>query len=112
MSGKLLRWAGEFDEYCLGVTLFRLRSHVFGNPLGVDRFRNGDDAQGLVVSETTDELALKTVGGLVTRYKKAEIVHRTKQKLSIMPAGLEQTMTRAELIDLVEYLASLRKTAQ
>ncbi|HZR20603.1 MAG TPA: c-type cytochrome, partial [Verrucomicrobiae bacterium] len=74
-------------------------------------FKNGDDALGLIVSETSDELALKTVGGIVTRYKKSEILHRTKQKLSIMPAGLEQTMSARELVDLVEYLSTLKKTA-
>ena len=71
--------------------------------------KNGDDALGLIVSETNDGLALKTVGGIVTRYKKDEILRRTKQKLSIMPAGLEQTMTASELVDLVEYLSSLKK---
>ena len=75
-------------------------------------FKNGDDAFGLVVSETVDELSLKTVGGLVTRYKKNEIARRTKQKLSIMPAGLEQTMSTDDLVDLVEYLSSLKKRAQ
>ena len=74
--------------------------------------KNGDDALGLIVSETPDEIALKAVGGLVTRYKKADIARRTKQKLSIMPAGLEQTMTRDELVDLVEYLSSLKHAAK
>jgi putative heme-binding domain-containing protein len=74
--------------------------------------KNGDDALGLIVSETTDELALKAVGGLVARYKKTDIARRTKQKLSIMPAGLEQTMTREELVDLVEYLSSLKHTSR
>jgi putative heme-binding domain-containing protein len=75
-------------------------------------FKNGDDAFGLIVSETADELSLKTVGGLVTRYKKSEIARRTKQKLSIMPAGLEQTMSTEDIVDLVEYLSSLKKAAQ
>jgi putative heme-binding domain-containing protein len=74
--------------------------------------KNGDDALGLIVSETSDEIALKAVGGLVTRYKKAEISRRAKQKLSIMPAGLEQTMPREDLVDLVEYLSSLRHAAR
>jgi len=74
--------------------------------------KNGDDAFGLIVSETPDELALKTVGGLVTRYKKNDIARRTKQKLSIMPTGLEQTMTRDELVDLVEYLSTLKHAAR
>jgi putative heme-binding domain-containing protein len=73
--------------------------------------KNGDDAVGLIVSETADELALKAVGGIVSRYKKADIARRTKQKLSIMPAGLEQTMSKDELVDLVEYLCSLKKAA-
>jgi putative heme-binding domain-containing protein len=74
-------------------------------------FKNGDDALGLIVSETADELALKTVGGIVNRYKKTDILRRTKQKLSIMPAGLEQTMSAGELVDLVEYLSTLKKAA-
>jgi putative heme-binding domain-containing protein len=74
--------------------------------------KNGDDAFGLIVSETADELSLKAVGGIVSRYKKSEIARRTKQKLSIMPAGLEQTMSTEDLVDLVEYLSSLKKRAQ
>jgi len=74
-------------------------------------FKNGDDAFGLIVSETADEISVKAVGGLVTRYKKSDIARRTKQKLSIMPAGLEQTMTTEDLVDLVEYLSSLKKPA-
>jgi putative heme-binding domain-containing protein len=71
--------------------------------------RNGDDPYGLIASETADEVALKTQGGLVTRYKKADIVRRARQTVSIMPTGLHQAMTRQELVDLVEYLVSLNR---
>jgi len=71
--------------------------------------KNGDEPYGFIASETADELAIKAVGGIVTRYKKSDIVRRQKQKLSIMPAGLQQTMTVQELVDLVEYLAGLKK---
>jgi putative heme-binding domain-containing protein len=71
--------------------------------------KNGDDASGLLVNETPDELALKTVGGIVTRYRKTDVATRTQQKVSIMPAGLQQTMSLQELTDVVEYLASLKK---
>ena len=60
------------------------------------------------MSETESELALKTIGGIVTHYKKSEIVKREKQKLSIMPSGLQQGMSRQELVDLVEYLTTLK----
>jgi putative heme-binding domain-containing protein len=82
---------------------------AFGYEAWDIELKNGDDAVGLIVSETTDELALKAVGGIVTRYKKSDIARRTKQKLSIMPAGLEQTMSKDDLVDLVEYLSSLKK---
>jgi putative membrane-bound dehydrogenase-like protein len=72
------------------------------------QLKNGDDASGLIVSETADELALKAVGGIVTRYKKSDIASRTQQKLSLMPADLQRTMTAQELVDLVEYLSTLK----
>ncbi|MBI3875334.1 MAG: c-type cytochrome [Verrucomicrobia bacterium] len=71
--------------------------------------KNGDETFGLIVSDAADELAVKIVGGLVTRYKKADIAKRTQSKLSIMPAGLQQTMSAQDLVDLVEFLSSLKK---
>lgn len=71
--------------------------------------KNGDEVSGLLASETEDELALKTVGGIVTHYKKSEILKRSKQKLSLMPVGLQQGLSTEELVDLVEYLSSLKK---
>ena len=74
--------------------------------------RNGDEAYGLIVSETADELALKAIGGIVTRYKKNDIANRTQQKLSSMPAGLQQAMSLQDFVDLVEYLASLKHASR
>jgi len=71
--------------------------------------KSGDEAYGLIVSDTAEEIAVKAVGGIVTRYRKSDIVGREQMKLSIMPAGLQQAMTAQELVDLVEYLSSLTK---
>ena len=71
--------------------------------------KNGDEAYGLIVSETADDISLKAVGGVVTRFKKSEIASRQPSKLSIMPAGLQQAMTTQEFVGLVEFLASLKK---
>ena len=73
--------------------------------------KNGDEAYGLIVSETAEELALKTQGGIVTRYKKGDLTKREQQKVSVMPAGLHQAMSTQDLVDLVEYLASLKRRA-
>jgi len=71
--------------------------------------KNGDEPYGLIASETADELALKALGGIVTRFKKNDIASRHQSKLSIMPTGLQQGMTTEEFVDLVEYLSSLKK---
>ena len=71
--------------------------------------KNGDEPYGLIASETADELTLKAIGGIVTKFKKSDIASRQQSKLSIMPAGLQQGMTTQELVDLVEYLSTLKK---
>lgn len=73
--------------------------------------KSGDEAYGLVVSDTAEEIAVKTQGGIVSRYKKSDVAKREQQKLSIMPAGLQQTISAQDLVDLVEYLSSLKKAA-
>jgi len=71
--------------------------------------KNGDEAFGIILGETARELTVKAVGGIISRYKQSEVVGRTRQKISLMPAGLQQSMTRTELVDLVEYLSSLKQ---
>ena len=71
--------------------------------------KDGEEFFGLIVSETGEELSVKTVGGVVTKLKKSTLARRQQSKLSIMPAGLQQAMTPQELADLLEYLASLKK---
>jgi len=80
----------------------------FGYEAWQIELKNGDEAYGLIVSDTADEIAVKTQGGIVARYKKSDIAKREQQKLSIMPAGLQQTMSTQDLAHLVEYLSSLK----
>lgn len=81
----------------------------FGYEAWSFEFKSGDEAFGLIASETEDEVAIKVPGGIVTRYKKSDITKREKQALSIMPAGLQDNLTTREFVDLIEYLASLKK---
>jgi putative heme-binding domain-containing protein len=74
--------------------------------------KSGDEAYGIIVSETADELTLKDTKAIPTRIKKSDITTRQQLKTSIMPAGLQQTMSMQDLIDLVEYLSSLKKAAR
>ncbi len=62
-----------------------------------------------MVSDTTDELIIKDAKAIPTHVKKSDILSRQKLKLSLMPAGLQQAMSTQDLVDLVEYLSSLKK---
>lgn len=72
--------------------------------------QNGDELFGLIISETPDELTVKSQVGLSTKVKKSEISRRQKLSSSLMPAGLQLTLSTEELVDLVEFLFSLKKT--
>jgi putative heme-binding domain-containing protein len=71
--------------------------------------KGDDEVLGLIASETEEEVAIKVPGGVVNRYKKSQIARREKQALSIMPSGLEANMSTQDFVDLIEYLASLKK---
>jgi len=81
----------------------------FGYEAWQVELKSGDETFGLIASETSDEVAVKAQTGIVTRFKKSEITKLEKQKLSIMPTGLQQAMSTQDLVDLIEYLSTLRK---
>ena len=81
----------------------------FGYEAWQFELKNGDEPFGIIVSDTPEEVAVKNNTGVVARYKKSDIKSRQQMKLSIMPAGLQQAMTTGELVDLVEFLTSLKK---
>ncbi|HEY1174303.1 MAG TPA: hypothetical protein VGH19_23250 [Verrucomicrobiae bacterium] len=73
------------------------------------KLKNGDEIYGLIVSETSDSISVKDATTIVRKVAKADLKSRSTMKLSIMPAGLQMTMSTQELVDLVEYLSSLKK---
>jgi putative heme-binding domain-containing protein len=73
--------------------------------------KSGDDLNGIIVSDTADQIFLKDAKAIAIHIKKSDITSRRQLKLSLMPAGLQQTMSTQDLVDLVEYLSSLKKAA-
>ena len=67
------------------------------------------EALGIITSQTDDELTLKLPGGISIAYKTSEIAKRTQLPISIMPPGLQATMTPQELVDMITYLHSLKQ---
>lgn len=75
------------------------------------KMKDGSTAVGIIASETEDEITLKLPGGVASKYDKVQLVSKTKMNNSMMPPNLHQGMTEQELVDLVEYLSSLKKVA-
>ena len=81
----------------------------FGYEAWLLKLKNGAEALGVITSSTDDEVTLRVPGGISTTHKTAEIVSRTQLRTSIMPPGLQATMTPQELVDMITYLASLKQ---
>jgi putative heme-binding domain-containing protein len=84
---------------------------AFGYEAWQIALKSGDEAFGIVVSDTADELLIKDAKAIPIHIKKSDILSRRQSKVSLMPAGLQQTMSTQDLVDLVEYLSSLKKAA-
>ena len=50
-------------------------------------------------------------GGALIPTAKSDILEKTAIKGSLMPEGLVSAMTENELVDLVEYLMTLKKSS-
>jgi putative heme-binding domain-containing protein len=76
----------------------------------IDTLR-GQTLSGLIVEESADAVVLRDAEGRDTRIAKKNIEKRTKGTKSLMPEDLVVHLSEDELIDLVEYLATLRTAA-
>jgi putative heme-binding domain-containing protein len=73
------------------------------------RTRDGQQLVGMISSETDDEVTMKLIGGIQRRVPKNTIVERKRMDTSLMPHGLERTMSENDLVNLVEYLSTLHR---
>lgn len=73
------------------------------------KMKDGTIGMGIVRSETQEEVVLALPGGVAAQFRKNEIGKREKLTTSMMPSGLNQALTQGDLVDLVEYLVSLKK---
>jgi putative heme-binding domain-containing protein len=69
----------------------------------------GQVLQGIIVSDTAEAVTLKTAEAITRVIPKAEIDETTKLKISLMPQDLQRQLTAQNLIDIVEYLTTLKK---
>ncbi len=71
--------------------------------------KNGTTMNGVLVSQTPEEITLKGADALVRTFKRADIDVSEKSSVSLMPADLHKVLTDQDLVDLVEYMLALKK---
>jgi putative heme-binding domain-containing protein len=70
---------------------------------------DGTTATGLVPSRTDAEISVKDIEGLVRTYKMSDVEAIKKQNLSLMPADLNKVLSEEDLVNVVEYLMTLKE---
>ena len=81
----------------------------FGYEAWLLKLTNGSEVLGIITSRTNKEITITAPGGISTTYKIRDIKSTTKLPNSIMPPGLQATMSPQELVDMVSYLHSLKQ---
>jgi putative heme-binding domain-containing protein len=73
--------------------------------------RTSDDevVVGLMVSNTEQSVTLRDAKGIEFTFAKSDIDELKKQEKSLMPENLHELTSEQGLVDLVEYLATLKK---
>jgi putative heme-binding domain-containing protein len=70
--------------------------------------KDGEELQGMVAREMADGILVRDASGAETPIRREQIREMTPGKVSLMPSGLEQAVTREEFADLLAYLRGLR----
>jgi putative heme-binding domain-containing protein len=67
---------------------------------------------GIIDQDTPQRVVVKTDTGEELRLKPSEIVSRRRSKLSMMPEDLVNSMTEQQLVDLLQYLTTLKEATR
>lgn len=70
---------------------------------------DGTTITGLVPSKTEEEITVKDIEGLERKYKMSDVEEIKKQNLSLMPADLNKVLSEEDLVNVVEYLMTLKE---
>jgi putative heme-binding domain-containing protein len=70
--------------------------------------QDGKTVNGLIRSETSDELVIATGPNQEVRVARSNIEEIRPSSVSIMPAGLEKQLTKEQLADLIAFLKNCK----
>ncbi len=80
----------------------------FGYEGWIITLKDGTELSGIISSKTETDIILKMPGGISQNIKTSNIKSKVQLDSSVMPSGLQESMTTQELVDLAEYLKSLK----
>ena len=69
---------------------------------------DGNIVTGLLASKTDDMVVIKNGEGVVRNIQQSDIEEMAKSPISLMPADLYKVMTQQQMVDVVEYLTTLK----
>jgi putative heme-binding domain-containing protein len=70
---------------------------------------SGNIVAGLKVSETDNSVTIRSAESIDKVISKDEIEEIVKSNVSLMPADLQKTMSEQDLIDVIEFISTLKK---
>ena len=79
----------------------------FGYETSIITLKGGAALMGIISSRTETEVEVRFMGGVSQSFQMAEIESIEESKESMMPP-LQSAMSKTEMIDLIEYLSSLK----
>ena len=70
---------------------------------------DGTVQNGILLSQIDDEFLVRTAEAIVCRIPRDAVTEYKRSAVSLMPADLQKALTAQNLVDVVEYLATLKK---
>jgi putative heme-binding domain-containing protein len=71
--------------------------------------QDGTTLSGVLVSQTDEAVELKTAEAITHKLPRASLENLKKLPTSLMPADLQKQLKAKDLVDIVEYLTTLKK---
>lgn len=103
-------YQGNDINAALGIVVFPSAGINFGYEGYVLTLKDQNKDVGCIVSRTEQTIDLRKMGEITTTYQRKDITSIEALENSLMIDGLTNTMSEQELVDLVSYMESLKKT--
>lgn len=70
--------------------------------------QSGNVVSGILINRTANSIAIKQIDAITRTYPVSEVEEIKEQPISLMPADLQKAMTADDLVNVVEYLTTLK----